>query len=219
MKDKTIKNNQGITLQELLIVITIIVFLVSLLLIGYSTQLHKGRDGKRRADLQKIKLSFEDYFNDNGCYPAQVELEIFETCDSDGFKPWLNSIPCDSLGNPYTVMVEETTCPSWFAVFAEMEYLKDSDTVGNECFSGCAVGEETYNYAVTSDNISVGQVAEGLPTPTLPANCGTSCFELVGADCNSSSGCAVGKDCFASSASCSGLECCDEACRVESCFP
>jgi len=174
---KSLRSKQGISLQELLIVIAVLGILAFLGAAGYLTQLKKARDGKRRSDIQRMKVSFEDYFNDYGCYP--VNASVFNDsafCGSDGFQPWLTTIPCDPLGEPYRVSVEETICPGWYAIYTQMEYVYDPQLEANECFSGCVVAGETYNYGSASDNITADQVAgspEGptaTPTPTsLPA--------------------------------------------------
>lgn len=212
----------------------IIVFLASLLLFGYLTQLKKSRDGKRKSDMERIKVAFEDYFNDNGCYPSDVTM--FVNCGSespfpDGFAPWLRVIPCDPLGQPYEVVVEDSVCPTQFAVYTNMEYVNDPQTIANECFSGCLLNGQSYNFGISSGNITPDQLAELpegepsptptsplAPTPTLdPSLCGNDCYQTDDSGmCNVTGSCS-GEGCFASSASCSGDDCCNEACQVDSC--
>ncbi|MCD6225515.1 prepilin-type N-terminal cleavage/methylation domain-containing protein [bacterium] len=211
-----LKKNSGVTLQELLIVITVIGFLAAILTMGYISQLKKGRDGRRRSDLEKIKLSFEDYFNDYGCYPTLEQLSVFENCGGDGFRPYLERIPCDPSGSPYKIIVEDSECPSWFAVYTNMEYLQDPDTKSNPCFSGCEVDEKSYNYAISSGNISPSEVA-GASEGEGGEGCGSECFVLVEGECNHAKECHPPDQCFTNIPSCRELECCYSGCRVESC--
>jgi len=153
------RKEKGFTLQELLICVAIMVSLAALFFIGYLSQLQKGRDGKRLADLDEIENSLEDYFNDNGCYPSNVSMfSDTEKCGNKesypaGFSPWLKSIPCDTLGNPYRVIVESSPCPSWYMVYTNMEHRASPNIKSNPCFSGCRISNVAYNYAISSSNI------------------------------------------------------------------
>lgn len=59
----------GFTLVELLIAISIIGLLTAVGASNYLTTLKKGRDGKRKADLQEIRGALEMYRSDKGSYP------------------------------------------------------------------------------------------------------------------------------------------------------
>ncbi|MFH1601378.1 MAG: prepilin-type N-terminal cleavage/methylation domain-containing protein [Candidatus Shapirobacteria bacterium] len=158
-----IKNKlKGFTLTELLIVITIIGFLTTLLALAYVSQLKKARDAERKAQIQKIKIAFEDYFADWGCYPS--DPAIFEHCGSKAFTPWLEKVYCDSLGNFYRVVVEDDECPDYYAIYTNIEYLKDHQLLANECYSGCVIGTENYNFVVYAEGL------ESESVPGLPGN-------------------------------------------------
>ncbi len=153
---KFLKDSVGFTLQEILIVLTVFAFLIALLGI-YFFQLLKAHDGKRKSDLQLVKIAFEDYFNDYNCYPR--DLDMFTRCGSKEFLPYIKKIPCDPTGAPYKIVVEESDCPSWFIIYTNMENKKDPQVMRNECFGGCRIEGITYNYAVASDNITVAGIA------------------------------------------------------------
>jgi len=167
------KIKKGFTLTELLIVITIVTFLATLATVGYINQLRKARDAKRKSHLQKMRLAFEDYYNDWGCYPDGV---TFETCDSSDFSPWLPRVYCDDLGENYKVIPQGEDCPSWYAIYTNIEYPKDHQLLANECYEGCTIEEEGYNFVVYSEGI-LGEELPGLPGseplptpfPTVPA--------------------------------------------------
>jgi len=65
------KTRSGFTLVELIIVMSIIGVLAgSTVLISISTNLQRGRDTKRKADLTAIQSALEIYRSDIGAYPA-----------------------------------------------------------------------------------------------------------------------------------------------------
>ncbi|MDA1079824.1 MAG: prepilin-type N-terminal cleavage/methylation domain-containing protein, partial [bacterium] len=68
---------KGFSLIEVLIMVAI---LGLLLVVGYfymAPHMARGRDGKRISDLNKLKVVFEDYYNDNSCYPPRDTLELY----------------------------------------------------------------------------------------------------------------------------------------------
>ena len=80
------------TLTEILVVVAII-SLLSVLVTGYlRTQVFKGNDARRKADLNRIGIALEEYEKDNGCYP----LPNLVVCNPGiGLQPYLDKIPCD----------------------------------------------------------------------------------------------------------------------------
>ena len=224
---------KGASLIEVVIIISIIAFLASLFVFGYMTQIKKGRDGKRRSDIEKIKVSFEDYYNDNNCYPDQDKLLVFN-CGSnsytrDGFKPWLAYVPCDPLGNPYYIETDESDCPSWYSVFTNMEYLNDIYLKDNFCYTGCSAGGVLTNYAYGSDLAdltpfltdaeTISPSPTSSPLPTQICRNGSNCFVSSAGECNYESGGCSGGGCFANDITdCLEAEdCCSELCAVDFC--
>ena len=62
----------GFTLIELLVVIAIIGILATLLILQLNTARSKGRDAKRITDINQLQTAIEQYFDDNGSYPADI---------------------------------------------------------------------------------------------------------------------------------------------------
>lgn len=80
-KDRVFKN-QGFTLLELLVVISIIGILLAMGSVAFSTAQQKSRDAKRRADIKALRSGFEQYyakFNGNyeSCDDMRNDEEIF----------------------------------------------------------------------------------------------------------------------------------------------
>ena len=150
-----VKNKNGYTLVELLIVLSIIImFAVLGGIINSVGTVNKGRDAQRKKDLKIMKTAFEEYFNDKGTFPQNVDSwNIKANCGTDVFKPYLNALPCDPNGNPYIIIVGNNQ----FRIITNLEYKKDKDiprfwyerTEFN--LNGYRVND--INYGVSSSNI------------------------------------------------------------------
>lgn len=165
------RNNKGFTLIELLITIAIIAILLLVTLSLYRSQMERGRDGRRKADLAKIQKVLEDYLNDNICYPDSLE------CNTD-FSPYFSSVPCDPINsnnNIYFYSVsEDSSCKKWYKIFTTLEYSQDPIITKIGCTPATC---GPYNYLVSSPNVEgttrqLGEIypwGESSPTP-IPTN-------------------------------------------------
>ena len=66
------KNKAGFTLIELIVSVTIIAVLTVIGVISYAGASQKARDGRRVADLEKIRIALELYRQNVGSYPASL---------------------------------------------------------------------------------------------------------------------------------------------------
>jgi prepilin-type N-terminal cleavage/methylation domain-containing protein len=155
----------GFTLVELLIVMTIVVILamIAISIFNASGVLNKARDAQRKKDLSRIKVAFEEYFNDKGCYPSETEyvseLNKKTNCQTNIFSQWLSIWPCDPNKTPYTVIVEGT-CPKSYKVVAILENKNDSTLDVNKSVTypitiGPGVTLNPAHYGVTSSNVNL----------------------------------------------------------------
>lgn len=165
---------QGFTFIELLIVLAILAILMLLLIFAYRTQIAKGRDAKRKSDLRKLQTTFEDYYNDNDCYPTVICGERLD--------PYLDTpIPCDPLNNEiYRYYFETDPDCGWYRIYARLEYEQDPVIADVGCSSGCGPGGSSdYNYGVSSSDVELEAAeAEATPTPTeAPTPTPTPCVE------------------------------------------
>ncbi len=136
---------KGFTLTELLIVVSMISFLGVLVTAYLRTQVFKGYDAKRKADIKKISIAVEEYEKDNDCYPP-VELVLCSGA-GDGLKPYLNMIPCDpATNNSYLYENDGGSCSRWYRLYAKLDNNKDSDYI-----EGIGLNSE-YSYVSTSPN-------------------------------------------------------------------
>lgn len=162
------KKQQGLTLIEILIVISILMILILLIFFTSFRQLSKGRDGRRKSDLEKIKVAFEDYYNDNNCYPDET---VLNDCDGDSFRPYLDTIPCDPASKePYLYMASDGGICKGYRLLAKLENKDDPAISGAGCDAetGCGYGDPDYNYGVSQGVAANGTGSSGGYTGSTP---------------------------------------------------
>lgn len=175
------RKKRGFTLIELLIVITIVGLLAVLAIFMLMNNLGKSRDGKRKADLDRIKIAFEEYYADENIYPPD---DILSDCGGGTLKPYLASIPCDpKTKRPYCYIYDADYNGQNYRLLSSLEYAADPiiSTLGcndPDEYCGyeteCSVYGRAFNYGVSSSNVVVasenigsGQLgASPSPTPT-----------------------------------------------------
>lgn len=166
-------HEEGWTLAELLIVVAVIAILsVMFLLINWKRNIFRAQDAQRKSDLSDIRRSFEEYYNDNGCYPT---LTILDTCEGTGLAPYLAKIPCDpTTREPYKYKPDsETNTCIGYRVCAKLQDWADPDitTLGCHPTNGCGWGAY-WNYClatgatVTAPGFDNGATPTQGPSPT-----------------------------------------------------
>ena len=173
---KRVRAKNGFTLIEALVVTTIIAILIAIGFTTFKTQLIKGRDARRKADLSKLQKALEDRLNDAQCYPDDL------VCNVD-FRPYLAKVPCDPANNLYFNYFysydSSKNCKSWYKIYTRLENEKDPIIAKVGCEDGCGPGRN-YNFWIGSPNVTEvtqlpGEIwiwppeaapAEGTPTPT-----------------------------------------------------
>ena len=119
------KNIFGMTLVELMVVLGVIAFLAVLISSYLRTQTFKANDARRKAEIKRIAVAVEEYEKDNNCYP----LPTLVSCNpGTGLRPYIDKIPCDvTSGASYLYEHEDSVCPHWFKIYADLDNEKDSD--------------------------------------------------------------------------------------------
>lgn len=153
----------GFTLVEVMIVVAIISFLVILAVLAYKTQIFKGKDAKRKSDINRIQIAVEEYEKDYNCYP----LPQLVVCDpGTSLRPYIDRIPCDPKTNAsYYYEYEDSSCPSWYRFYAILENTNDPDVT-----AGIGPGG-AFNYIAASPNapaISTSPSGSTPPTGETP---------------------------------------------------
>jgi len=160
---------KGVTLIELILVVTVLAILVVAMTgaINPIALIGRANDSRRKKDLGRIKVSFEDYYNDKYCYPPQDvinELMNQANCGKNIFAPWMNSWPCDPVTKqPYYIVIYQSSdnCPKWFKVYANLENKNDNDIPdgwyehpGSFLFADGNLSVDDTNYGISSTNVN-----------------------------------------------------------------
>jgi prepilin-type N-terminal cleavage/methylation domain-containing protein len=176
-KKSRLKICTGFTLIELVIVMGII----SILSVGILTvlkpadQFQKVSDSRRKSDLFQIQKALEQYYEDNGRYPAVSSDGKHQITSTNGLNvvwggpwiPYMNLVPKDpSYPTRTYVYSTDSTGQSYFLYASLDRGSKDNKACnsGNACSSlstqspaissnTCATDGSICNYAVTSPNV------------------------------------------------------------------
>jgi general secretion pathway protein G len=94
---KSLLNEKGFSLVEVLVALSIVSFLSYIGFISYSTQLRKARDGRRQSDLEMVRGALEIYRADNREYPfaAGVGGNYSEMIGTLNTNNYINTLPND----------------------------------------------------------------------------------------------------------------------------
>ena len=146
------KNRSGLTLTEVLIVISIIAMLAVIAAIVSRAQISKGYDARRKTDFHQIKIGLEEYEKDHDCYPPAP----LGCGDATAIAPYMEDVPCDPEPpyDPYFYSPESGACPGWFWIFTDLDYEQDPAIVDVGCGTGCGLTDTGpfYNYYTSSPN-------------------------------------------------------------------
>lgn len=143
------KVSGGFSLIEVLIVVAILGILIVLTMFFIQRHLMRARDTQRKSDLDKIRTAWEEYYNDNRCYPPPHHLL---NCGSTSLSPYLKTIPCDPLtkqGYLYQSLAGDYCAGYRILVRLEVETDVDITAVGCDPVEGCGGNDgEDYNWGV-----------------------------------------------------------------------
>ena len=147
LEKNRLNNQKGFTLVELLIVIAIIAILSTLFINTSTINLKRGRDGRRKSDLESIRAGIETYKSDCNSYPAALTFGGSlvgsgnpSTCLAA--TTYISAVPQDpTTGRSYLYWSNGVT----YEACAALEVGSGSVTCGGSSVCGTA----TCNYKVT----------------------------------------------------------------------
>ncbi len=156
---KSKKFQVGFTLIELLIVVAIIVVLITIGAVSYTTVNRNARNAQRQTDLNKIAAALEDFHADHGFYPSTFHVPAGILFQSGGRSPQ-DQLTCLLGGTNNTSFVAnpgmQNTCDyrdSAGKVYSNLPdniYLANGDRFkipSDPLFNDITLPEANYNYA------------------------------------------------------------------------
>lgn len=120
---------KGFTLIELLVVITLLGILALMISGNFFSSLKKGRDTRRKADIQHIQKAMEIFYEDMGRFPPSGALSETQLCYHDGSayscsrKVYMQSIPKDPTIGTY--VYETDTDGNYYKLYSCIENDQD----------------------------------------------------------------------------------------------
>jgi len=154
---------EGFTIMELLIIIALIAALLvaMLALMDPLNIINRAQDGRRKNDLNELRKTFEDWYNDRECYPTGAEVcpaasIVDNTCTicttdptSPSLKPYSSQTLCDPKSSYKYLYVWDTTnpsCPKFYTIYSRLaaKYVAELDTQG--CGRGGCGPDSSYGY-------------------------------------------------------------------------
>lgn len=114
---------KGFTLIELIIVITIMGILATMIIGNFFTSLKKGRDARRKGDLDQIQKALEMYYEDKKTYPTFANFpfgsKFCETISCPaGEKVYMQRLSDDPISSKHYEYISDGT---YYKLFACLE--------------------------------------------------------------------------------------------------
>lgn len=157
------RKEDGFTLVELLVVISIIAILSGLILVNLAGVRERVRDSQRKSDLDQLKKALFMYKNDYKIYPIHSGTEIW-ACDgeNEGKKSWGDPFSCGNM--VYMKFLPEDPLPSAsyqyvqvdpgddFCLLATLENRSDGEIAKSQLkCPDCAIGDPDSDLVVCGD--------------------------------------------------------------------
>lgn len=148
---------QGFTLMEILIVIAMLGILATIIFGSYLSSLKKGRDSRRKQDLEQVSRALELYYSEQGRYPEESEVTFGQKLDNPNSDDddifYMKQLPVDPMESyQYDYVVDSSDYQS-YQLYSCLENDDDLDYNLNE-FNGtnCGTNCSPCHYGIASPN-------------------------------------------------------------------
>lgn len=174
------KKNNGFTLMELLVTISLAMIILGIILGGnYFFQIKKGQDSKRKQDFHVLQRILEDYYADKGVYPPVGEIAYATMADTPNagkvcgstytgatLLPYSKQLPCNPTSPLNDYVYFSANNGQDYALFTVLVNDVDVDIVNSGCEHGCSyytdpqfpsdsVSDIYFNYVVSSTGLTI----------------------------------------------------------------
>ncbi|HVX56304.1 MAG TPA: prepilin-type N-terminal cleavage/methylation domain-containing protein [Candidatus Saccharimonadales bacterium] len=153
------KRNQGFTIVELLIVIVVISILALLVITTYSGIQAKARNSKRSSDVATIQTQLEAFFQDNGYYPSDADMNSSSWVKTNMKSLDQGALVDPSMANTSDCVTKHDSCFTNDKAGAKQYFYHAEDSSGAACATdtSCAQYTLTATYEGTvngADNVT-----------------------------------------------------------------
>lgn len=185
-----INYEKGFTLIELIVVMAILAVLSVAGFSSFTSSQQKGRDAKRKSDLNNVTKTLEMYYNDRGRYPSSSTGRIVACGDSCAAActwgatdtsicmikgmtgtavNYMQTIPKDPSSNQSYYYTSDAQ-GSYYVLYAHLENPNDPAIITDTSNADCSTltGVQVCNFGVSSTNVVPGAAPE--PTRSGPSS-------------------------------------------------
>lgn len=148
------KNNNfkaGFTLLEMMVVLIIIAILAAVTWGNFFSSLVKGRDSRRKQDLEMVVKALDVYYNDNRSYPLTAKFPAWGQPLPHPTPAlavsYMTKLPEDP-SSPGFVYCYESSDGSYFKLYAHLENANDPKKLPADVLCNGV----NYNYGISSAN-------------------------------------------------------------------
>ena len=148
-----LQTTEGFTFIELMLVIVILGILAALISGNFITSLKKGRDARRKGDLEQTQRALELYYEDNRAYPSTITFDdsLCQSSPCGSSKIYMQKLPVDPSGYDYEYESDGT----YYRMYSCLENNLDQGSgVDQNGYGGTTCGAcSGCKYKVTSSNV------------------------------------------------------------------
>jgi len=144
-------SSRGLTLIELILVMAIIAIITAGLWGNFFSSLSKGRDSKRKQDLESVTKALEFYYSDFKAYPTAMPSWSAPFANPTNTAViYMQRLPADPAYPNSTYCYVSDASGTYYKLYANLENRSDPKIIPTV---SCPVGTANYyNYGISSAN-------------------------------------------------------------------
>jgi general secretion pathway protein G len=140
--------NKGFTLLELIVAMAILAIITTALWGNFFSALYKGRDSRRKQDLESVTRALELYYHDNKAYPTALpSLGTPFVHPTNGAVIYMEKLPLDPASSGLYCYNSDGKS---YKLFANLENTEDPKVL----LTPAQCDSHDFNYVITSSNVA-----------------------------------------------------------------